>query len=158
MNRVTTILFLVIFVSGCELHQHQFDPEVEKEKVHQTMKSFFSALENRDWDLLKSVSTDDMILVEHGLLWNNDSLISAMEKYWSGFNVSYSFDFIKTQVDCNTAWMVYKNHGIASTDTLEIRLHWIESLIFTKIEGEWKLAEAQSTRVGEPEYISLLEE
>jgi len=153
MQKLIIIPVIILLMTSCDSKQVKINPELEIKEVQLVLTDFFDALAGHDWNKLKSLTTEDMILVEHGLLWNNDSLINAMEKHWKEYDINYSFDFIKTQVNGNTAWTVYRNHGIASNQEREIHLHWIETVIFTKTNGHWKLIEAQSTREKEPEII-----
>jgi len=153
MKNLLLASFVFFLFAGCNIKMDKTELETEKFNVHKVLAEYFNAIEDRNWEKLKSLSTDDMILVEHGLLWNNDSLINALEKYWHGYEISYSFDFIKTHVDGSSAWTIYRNHGIAKKGDQEMHFHWIESVIFTKENGEWKIIEAQSTREGEPKVI-----
>lgn len=148
---ITTIVLLLLI--ACSSKQNEIDLKLEKEKIHEVLRDFFQAIDDHDWDKLKSLTTEDFILVEHGLLWNNDSLINTVEKSWADFELKYSLDNIRTHVDGNSAWTVYRNHLIAKNEEREVQIHWIETVIFTKENGKWKMIEAQSTREKEPEVI-----
>ena len=149
---IITSIILILLIS-CGSKQGETDLEQEKEKIHHVLTEFFNSLADRDWDKYRSHTTEDMILVEHGLLWNSDSLINAMENTFGNYTIKYSFDFIKTHVDGNTAWTVYRNQGNAKSEERDMQFNWIETVIFTKKNGEWKIIEAQSTLVKEPEVI-----
>jgi ketosteroid isomerase-like protein len=153
MKKSLIIPLILSSLIACETSQMETNNKHEVNEVHTILTELFQSISDHNWEKLKSLTTDDMILVEHGLLWNTDSLINAMELQWKEFDVTYSFDFIKTHVDGNTAWTVYHNHGIASNDEKEIHINWIETVIFTKLNEQWKVIEAQSTRTKDPEII-----
>ena len=139
-------------------NQSEVNPELEKEKIHNTLTEFFDALANRDWDKYRTLTTEDMILIEHGLVWNNDSLIHAMDVVFADYEINYSFDFIKTYVDGNNAWTVYRNQGIATSEENDMHFDWVETVIFIKEDGKWKINEAQSTLTKDPEVIEKAKE
>ncbi len=150
-KQIIYIALLFIFFINCNDKVEKKDIEAEKIKVQNTLTSYFNSLAQRDWDGIRVLSTNDFILLENGLVWNNDSLINAMELYWSGTEINYSFDFKRTEVDDSMAWIFYHNTGTILTDTTEIKIHWVESANFTKEEGIWKACFAHSTMVGQPE-------
>jgi len=149
-KQIIYIVLLFTFFINCNDKVEVKDIEAEKVKVQNTLTSYFNSLAQRDWDGIRAKSTTDFILLENGLVWNNDSLINAMELYWSGAEISYSFDFEKTEVDDSLAWIFYHNYGTVITDTTEIKFHWVESANFIKEDGKWKACFAHSTMVGQP--------
>lgn len=156
-NLLFTTIILILLVS-CDSKKNEINHEKEKTNVQKVLSEYFNALAERNWEKLRSLSTDDMILVEHGLLWNNDSLINVMEKYWVDYEVNYSFDFIKTQVYENCAWAIYRNHGVAKKENQILNIHWIENAIFIKELDVWKIRFINSTKQSEPEIINESEE
>jgi hypothetical protein len=42
--------------------------------------SYFTGIENKDFELMKAVTTDDFVLYENGLVWNNDSAFMYIKK------------------------------------------------------------------------------
>jgi len=149
---------LLIVLISCNSNQSEFNPELEKEKIHKTLTEFFQSLASRDWDKYRTLTTEDMILIEHGLVWNTDSLINAVDLVWADYELNYSFDFIKTYVDENSAWTVYRNQGIAVSEDKEVHFDWVETVIFIKENEKWKIIEAQSTLTKDPEVIEKTKE
>ena len=153
MKKLLISSIILFLLSSCTSKQNEINLKLEKEKIHTVLTGFFQALDDHNWDKLKSLTTEDFILVEHGVLWNNDSLINAIENSWADYELNYSLDNIKTHVDGNSAWTVYRNHLIATNEEREVQFHWIETVIFTKENEQWKMIEAQSTMEKEPEII-----
>src|ERR1700722_3574921 len=63
------ILPLVICLAGLSNAQPTDSPELLKK----ALTSYFTGIENKDFALMKAVTTDDFQLYEDGLVWNNDS-------------------------------------------------------------------------------------
>lgn len=147
MKTTCILILLLMLFPACQPQENKPDISKEKEAIHQVMSDFFKALETRDWELLKSTSTTDAILVENGLHWTNDSLIYAMDNQWANDKVKYSFNLIKTEVNGSMAWMYYENNAIVSSPDTTFPLNWRENLIFHKINGDWKLVFGHSTPI-----------
>lgn len=147
MKTISLLLLILLVLCACQPQENKADIVKEKEAIQKVMQDFFTALETRNWELLKSSSTHDAIIVENGLHWTNDSLIYAMDSTWADFDVRYSFNLIKTEVNGSMAWMYYENNAIATSQDTTFPLNWRESLIFHKINGEWKLVLGHSTLI-----------
>lgn len=147
---------MCIISVSCKDETTEINMEKEKMLVQNVMNGVFNALTDRDWDSLRICTTDDMILLENGLIWNTDSLISAMEKYWEGYDLKYSLDFEKTEIQDSMAWVFYHNRCIGVKDTTQMKFYWVESGILKKEGKTWKLSFAHSTMVGQPE-ITIIE-
>ncbi|MCL3779602.1 nuclear transport factor 2 family protein [Prolixibacteraceae bacterium JC049] len=153
MRRLLIISMVLVALVACETKQPKTDLKQDEKEVRNVLSNFFKAVGEHDWERMKGMTTKDMILVEHDMVWNTDSLINAMDKYWKGYTVEYSVDFIKIYVTGRTAWAVYRNDGVVSNNEREIHVGWIETVIFAKKNGKWKIIGLQSTRVKEPRVV-----
>lgn len=145
MKRKIAVIVFSMFFCACT----SVDTEKDELNVHQVLTDYFTNISQRNWDDLKNLSTDDMIILENGLEWNNDSLINGINKYFSEFNIKYDFEFVKTNIDRNTAWVYYKNSAVAIKDTVKLEFKWLESAYFVKQNKEWKLTFVHSTLLPE---------
>lgn len=145
--KLTLLIYLILFgFSGCN---KTIDQSKETQKVQNVLQNYFNAVADRSWDELKALSSDDMILLENGLEWNNDSLIQSMEKYWEGFDIQFTLDFVSTNLDNNMAWIYYRNSANGVKDTIQAEINWLESAFFVKENNEWKLSFLHSTLIPE---------
>lgn len=136
----STLKSLLILLVNCDSKKNEIIREKEKTNVQKVLTDYFKALAERNWDKLRSLSTDDM------------------EKYWVDYELNYSFDFIKTQVDENCAWTIYRNHRVAKKENQLINIHWIENAVFIRELDVWKIRFLNSTKQSEPEIINESEE
>ena len=70
----------------------------EQQALQQTVTRFFDALSSKDATGLKNFSTKDIVLYEHGKIWNMDSLVlkAITLNTDTAFKRSNRFDFLQT--------------------------------------------------------------
>lgn len=139
-----TTTFLIILLAGMFACQ-PVNTESEKEQVKQVLTDYFSAIRAKDLDKMKALCTDDYVLFEAGMVWNNDSLGNNIRK--GDAEIRFTLDNFNIRVDRESARINYFNHGEAyRNDSLKSTINWIESGTFRKVKGQWKLEFLHSTR------------
>jgi Domain of unknown function (DUF4440) len=137
MKKMTTV-FIIPFLgilTGFQSNQRRDNPELLKD----VLTSYFTGIEQKDFAKMKAVTTNDFILYEDGLVWNNDSVFMNIKKHLP-FTVKYKMDKFKIYVDNMSGDMTYINHAdfvFRNGDKLSV--DWIESATFRKIDGIWKM-------------------
>ena len=104
--------------------------------------------EDNDFEKMQTLITEDYILYEDGLIWNNDSLIKGLKGYLTAFpgaTFDYRLSNFKTTVGMNVATTYYQNEGKMITPDSTFQFNWIESAFFVKEENEWKISFLHST-------------
>ncbi|MEN9569997.1 MAG: hypothetical protein RL172_1228 [Bacteroidota bacterium] len=121
----------------------------EQQQVQQTVVNFFEALSNRDSIALKKYSTANILLLETGSIWNADSLIlkAITLNTASDFKRTNRFDFIKTTVHKNSAWVSYQLYSAITRNGKFITAHWTETVVATKSRTGWKINTLHSTLI-----------
>lgn len=128
------------------------DLEAEQASVEHSLQGFFRAISESDFDALRASTTADYVLLEDGLVWNTDSLVAAVEDLQEGgLTISYSFADREVYVHGPIAWMTYRNTGVLSGAAGADTLRWLESAVFRKEGGSWRMALLHSTRVSSGE-------
>jgi hypothetical protein len=129
------MLYLIGFFTGCQQIKATDDPE----KLKKLVMGYFKGIENKDFDLLKALTTDDFVLYEDGSIWNNDSAFMNIRRHLP-FTVKYTLDNIKIYVDNMSGDMTYSNHAdFVFKDSSKESFDWIESATFRKTEQGWKM-------------------
>ena len=135
------ILFVLLgLLNGCQQNNSMDDPE----QLKQVVFAFFDGLKNRDLNKMKSVTTDDFLLFEDGRVWNNDSLVNALNNFKT-FEAELTFDNFNVNVDKSSGNMSYFNHCVCTFDSTKGNYEWIESATFRKTDGTWKMDFLHST-------------
>jgi hypothetical protein len=134
----TTIILamglVAILLNACQPAKTD-DPELLKK----TLTAYFEGIENKDTAKMIAVTTDDFLLYENGLLWNNDSAFMNIRRNMP-FTVKYTFSNFKIYVDNTSGDMTYFNHAdFVFKNDQKFSLDWIESATFRKVGGVWKM-------------------
>jgi ketosteroid isomerase-like protein len=144
------LLFLLFFL-GSHLatyaQQKALSDEIQIQNLIQ--ESFDSLFSTFNADAIERYYTKDFILLEDGEIWDNEFIKNyfngAIKKQPIPTRVN-KFDFIKTEVDGNMAWIAYNNYATISRNGEIIRdIHWIESAVAIKTPDGWRLKMLHST-------------
>lgn len=121
-----------------------------KELIKDSFEDIWSELDSTK---IEKYHTDDFLLLENGIVWNNDSVRSYLnrerkEMESQKYQRLNRFEFLKSVHNQNTIWIAYDNYGtwVKGADTLGT-VHWLESVIAIKEHDEWKLQQLHSTTV-----------
>ncbi len=142
---MTARLFLsvtiLVLISACNQKPVLDSPE----EVKKVLIDYFEGIENNDYQKMIEVTTDNFLLFENGLVWNNDSIINFI-KSQPNMKVDFSFDGFIINMGNSIANMSYLNHGsFVINDTINQDMYWIESASFTKKDKVWKMDFLHST-------------
>ena len=126
--------------------QFSFAQTTEKAEVQQVITRFFDALSVANIPLMKAEVSDDFILLENGEIWTIDTLANKISRPKpEGYLRQNSFDFLSTKIDKNRAWVYFKNKAEITSKTRNLTIKWLESVIFRKEKGRWRMEFMHST-------------
>ncbi len=146
------VVFLILSLSFNFYGKAQKSPsQLEKEAVQQLVKdSFDSLFSNYRVDLLEDFYTSDFLLLEQGEVWNMDFIKSYLkERNQSSNSVTRTnrFEFIKTEVFGDRAWLAYHNWATFTKEgTITREVYWLESATAIRTSDGWRLELLHSTR------------
>jgi len=136
---ILTMILGLGLLTNCE--QKKDDPEILKK----ILTDYFDGIKTQDLEKLNSLTTSDFVLFEDGVIWTNDSLVTMKEKF-SSFKGAWKFDNISVNIDESSGDIVYFNHGdLVFNDTIKMKIDWLESATFRKVDGKWKMNFLHST-------------
>mgnify|MGYP006305237853 CR=1 FL=1 len=116
-----------------QLNAQQSAPE-------KTLHAFFHAITEFDYDTMADLTTKDFQLLEMGKVWTVDSLIVFMEPRREVFlSRKNAFHILRTRRQGNVTWMTYKLQAHIETPDAPIDITWLESAVFLKQRGHWKI-------------------
>lgn len=139
----TIFTFLIIFSLNLTVQAQRTS---ESDKIEGTVTRFFDGLAQLDDDKIKAEVTKDFTLLEHGLVWNTDTLLNRI-KPRKGQNIKRinTLVFTITEQSGDTAWTVYYNTADFHSGDKVRTVKWLESAVLVKIRGTWKLKLLHST-------------
>jgi len=134
-----TLIFFSVFsllAIGCKSTDNP--PPFTKDQAHDMVKDFYSALSTGDSTLMNELLSEEFIMYEHEVLWNQDSLLRLMpltkDRIWRVDEIDYHSDGALTHI-------YYYNES----DNPKGR-SWYESMLFTVEDNAWKIRFMQSTK------------
>jgi ketosteroid isomerase-like protein len=124
----------------------------DKQQVEQLIQNSFDEIfSNYDAAKLTDHYTEDFLLLEHGEVWDMAFIRNYLAKAKSNPNPSTRsnrFEFIKTVIEGNRAWVAYHNYATISRNGQVLReLYWLESATAIRTDKGWRLDMLHSTRV-----------
>ena len=117
------------------------------EAVQQTVTQVFSALADRNTEEMKNHLTSDCIVLEHGAIWNTDTLVSKVnqKKNVADFKRVNTLEFLDTKITGNIAWTYYYNNATLTSNGKTINVKWLESAVLVQENSTWKIKLLHST-------------
>lgn len=142
MKKILCLLAIVLFFSSKPYAQK------DKDSIEAAISRFFDGLSEFNYDKLRDYSTTDFLLLEDGLVWNLDTLISKVNPRKNMNIVRINkFSFIKTEQNGNMAWVSYHNTADFSLGEKHQTIKWLESAVLTKDKGRWRIKMMHSTKM-----------
>ncbi|WP_396171712.1 DUF4440 domain-containing protein [Flavobacterium sp.] len=149
MKKRTTIIFILcITMASFGQSSMETDKLQIKELIIKSFDEIWSELNSKNID---KYYTKDFLLLEHGEVWNNDTIA----KYLDNAKLrkpnpkrENKIEIIEIKVANGMAWVAYHNYATFSTDnTITRKAHWLESATAISTPNGWKLQMLHSTRI-----------
>jgi len=148
MKKLYSFILFLFFASISFAQNSAHDTTLVKNVIIESFDKIWSELNPENID---KFYTEDFLLLENGMVWNNDTIVNYFNKAKlekKVINRINSFEFIDVKVSGKTAWIAYHNYAVFSSDNNVIRnAHWLESATAILTESGWKLDMLHSTRV-----------
>ncbi|HET9052708.1 MAG TPA: cupin domain-containing protein, partial [Cyclobacteriaceae bacterium] len=123
----------------------------DEQEAQQTIKKMFDALSARDSVSLRNHCTAGAMFYEYGKAWTADSLIhkAITQNTDAAFKRTNKFDFIRTTVNKDVAWITYNLHSAITSGDKNFTVQWLETAVLVKHAGKWKINVLHSTRIND---------
>ena len=154
MKHLVKFLFILIFaLSSCIKEEKPENTDAEDfKRVEQVVQGVFDDVwAAKKADVILKYQTEDFVLLEHGEVWNNDTIANWCNKAKLRDDATKrinNFNFFKAKKEGNRIWMAYHNYATFKKDTIVGKYQWLESIVAVKQDSVWKLELMHSTRVG----------
>lgn len=141
MKKTTLVLFLLF-------GSNSFAQKPEPSIFETIIIDFFKVFSEYDAKYLDQTCTPDFELYDVGLVWNADSVKNYLKTSKKPYKRVNNFEILKLNQRKSTAWLSYWNTGtFYKQDGTNMQVKWLESAIFEKRKGQWKIVQLHSTRV-----------
>lgn len=145
---------MLLFICSCKNHQPIENHEQNDEEAFTAVEDVIQGLFDEVWagydeKAITKYQTDDFLLLEHGEVWNNDTIANWCKKAQtrnSGYERINNFERIDARRNGDKLWLAYHNYGTFKKDTIQFERGWLESVVAVKVDSIWKLELMHSTR------------
>jgi len=139
---IICLLLLLLASAGCQLKE---DPQTELAKIDKVFQSYFDAISKYDYQAMRQACTSDYVLFEDGTVWTVEDHINFLKPYEGKARITYSFMDVKKSLEGSVAWRTHRNVADATIEGQPVHFEWLESVIFKRQNGDWKMAFLHST-------------
>ena len=151
MKKIYLIFILSLIFQITLLAQNSTKPNDAQEIQQLIQDSFDSLFSGYRAELLDRFYTPDFLLLEQGEVWDMDFIktyLGDRSKNPTPVVRTNRFEFIKTEVFGNRAWVAYHNWATFTTEGAAPRqVYWLESASAIRTSEGWRLELLHSTRV-----------
>uniref|UniRef100_UPI0040472C5E DUF4440 domain-containing protein n=2 Tax=Algoriphagus sp. TaxID=1872435 RepID=UPI0040472C5E len=151
MKKIVVLIILSLsfhFYGMAQTSPNHLEKKVVQQLVQESFDSLFS---NYRVDLLNKFYTPDFLLLEQGEVWDMDFINSYLKDRSQSSNSmtrTNRFEFIKTEVFGDRAWVAYHNWATFTKEgTITREVYWLESATAIRTSDGWRLELLHSTRV-----------
>ena len=154
MKKSAFIVFLTLVFQVATQAQTSYSKQ-ETLEIHQLIQeSFDSLFSGYQANLVERYYTPNFILLEQGEVWDMDfikSYLSERSIKNKPMIRNNRFEFIKTEIFGNRAWVAYHNYATFTKEGEAPReVYWLESAAALKTDQGWRLELLHSTRAELP--------
>jgi lysophospholipase L1-like esterase len=137
--RFAFYLAAVLLLTACHAGGNSGNPVDDSAQLQQVLKSYFDGIGEHDTAKMRALTTDDFILYEDGLVWNNDSAFKNIRQHLP-FRVKFTLADMHTYVDEHSGDCVYTNHAdFVFHDSDHLHIDFLESASFRRTAAGWKM-------------------
>lgn len=151
MKKIYLIFILSLIFQIKALAQNSTKPNDAQEIQQLIQDSFDSLFSGYQAELLDRFYTPDFLLLEQGEVWDMDFIKTYLEDRSKNPNPvtrTNRFEFIKTEVFGERAWVAYHNWATFTKEgTAPREVYWLESASAVRTSEGWRLELLHSTRV-----------
>lgn len=144
------ITLLALFIATTSFSQ----VSIEKQKMelrNLIQNSFDEIWSDLNASAIKKYYTEDFLLLEHGEIWNNDTIANYLNKAKLKLpkpKRTNTIGVIDVKINGTTAWIAYHNYATFTVGNETTRkAYWLESATAILTENGWRLDMLHSTRV-----------
>ena len=141
MRNLLLFAFLLFILSACA----KPDPKAEEVNAEAAIKRFYTAIENFDYEAMRTVCTKDFHAIEDGYVFKNLDEWIAGFKSFEGSKGQIKIDFPQTEVSGDAALSIVKFDIVWTKDPVQLFFKGIESYFLKKVNGRWLIDFYHST-------------
>ncbi|TMI70448.1 MAG: nuclear transport factor 2 family protein [Bacteroidetes bacterium] len=140
MKKSIILSIILLSLLSCRVDDNG---QAKKEELKAIVLDYFNALSKKDLAKANSLTTDNFILFDGGHIYNNQVAIDSVKRK-DAFDAVFTIDSLNVHADKKDASAYYFRTAEFRFATSTIKIKFLESATFNKIDGKWKLRFLQS--------------
>lgn len=150
-----TILFMAVFLfTACST----IDPKEDISNAEASIKGFYSAVENFDYETIPTFCTDDFTAFEEGFPFNDLDGFLGILKSMEGVTPNIDLNFVKTEIMGDMAYSIVEFDATFINGKVKTAFKTYENYILKRVNDKWLLHYFHSTHLADPKdknYTSI---
>jgi hypothetical protein len=143
----TLKLFLIVAITTLFTGCFKPDPEREKANAEATVRHFYDAAENFDYERMRTFCTANFHVIEAGQTFKSLDEFTEMFKFLEGTKAKHNIEFVQTDIDRNHAFLIARFDAAFVKENARWDFKTIENYILKKIDGKWFIDFFHSTHL-----------
>ena len=119
----------------------------DQSTLESQLTNFSAALAKGDTAALRSLCTTDFVLLDEGKIHDLNQLFASIKTVLDSNSMTRMPVDPKITMRDESAWAYYKVSGELRTKTQTIPLSLLESVVFDKTDGSWKIAQVSTMSI-----------
>lgn len=141
---------LVILTSFGWLNSYS-QTKTDSSEIIRVLKEDYKTMVTWDINKHRSLCTVDYVLIEDGEIWTMEKEADHYKKSAHRIlNRHDQFDIRFVKIHGNSAYTVYSLKSVITEGGKSLTKRWNESVVFRKVQGNWKIALIHSTPIATP--------
>jgi hypothetical protein len=135
----TLVIAFILLISLQAKAQNENEPQA-------VISAVFQAISDRNEEKLRTLSSNDLLIIEDAKLWSIDTLIKSLRKpVPQDYKRENNFQFISQVVKNDIACVTYENKASITGNNNHYLIVWMETAILVRVEEKWILKILHST-------------
>lgn len=108
--------------------------------IERTVHAMYDALRADDSEAFRRVTTAAFYSFDGGERFDGTALVDAIRKaHAAGTQITWSVGPMHTKFQCDVAWSAWENVGSVGKPGEAKPVRWLESAVFVRAAGRWKI-------------------
>ena len=138
------------FAIGATAADQSGPSAADQVQITEAIRSFFAAATADDLDKLHAVTASDFYAFDAGGRFTRDALMDLIKAaHAAGKVYVWTVNEPEVHIFGDIAWITYVNHGSIKGEAGTKDVTWLESAVFQKEKGVWRIHFFHSTRAPE---------
>ncbi|MEZ4999640.1 MAG: nuclear transport factor 2 family protein [Bacteroidales bacterium] len=153
MKKTILLSFAIVMLLSACTTTPVIDKEAETKAITETLNSFYAGASTAEFDLMKTYATEDFTIFDVGAKYDFEGLVGMFKHNFETLqveNMNFVISEVKADIFTDCAFISYLNIATGTIGGQPLQMDFLESALFVKVEGSWKIKFMHSTMIPPP--------